>query len=155
MIYIWIATAVLSIWSLILSILFWRLEYQQKKIFKGAQQKTIQSLLETILSDINLAKRDIAFLQKRCDTIEQDGKLHIQKIGLLRFNPFNDTGGDQSFIVALVDGNDTGLVISGLYSRAGTRWYAKKVQNGQGIEHNLSHEEKQALSQAKQLKKEK
>jgi hypothetical protein len=67
----------------------------------------------------------------------------------LRFNPFNDTGGDQSFILALLDGKNAGVVISGLYSWSGTRWYAKKVVDGKGVEHELSKDEKKAIDEAK------
>jgi len=83
-----------------------------------------------------------------------DGSLHIQKIGLVRFNPFKDTGGDQSFILSLLDAHNTGVVISGLYSRTGTRWYAKKVVVGKGSEHELSDEEVKAVHQARIIGKE-
>ncbi len=83
------------------------------------------------------------------DKIHKDGLLHIQKVGLVRFNPFKDTGGDQSFILSLIDGKDTGVVISGLYSRSGTRWYAKRIVEGKGVEYELSEEEKKAIKEAK------
>jgi hypothetical protein len=73
-------------------------------------------------------------------------------VGLLRFNPFKDTGGDQSFILALVDAHDTGVIITALYSRSGTRWYSKRVTKGKGTEHELSDEEKKALNMASELK---
>ena len=106
-------------------------------------------VLDTLMGDVRGIKKDLANLTDRCVTIEKESLYHIQKIGLLRFNPFKDTGGDQSFILALVDANDTGVVISGLYSRSGTRWYAKKVVHGKGIEHELSEEETKALRMAK------
>jgi hypothetical protein len=99
--------------------------------------------------ELHVAKKDIDQLIIRCDTIERRQQFHIQKIGLLRFNPFKDTGGDQSFILALLDAKDTGVVITALYSRSGTRWYAKKVLKGRGSEHELSDEEKKALHIAK------
>lgn len=89
----------------------------------------------------------------KCDTLEKESKLHIQKIGLLRFNPFKDTGGDQSFILALVDAQNTGVVISSLHTRTGTRWYAKQVVKGQGTEHELSSEEEKAVKGAVVLNK--
>jgi hypothetical protein len=49
----------------------------------------------------------------------------------------------------LVDGKDTGVVISGLYSRSGTRWYAKRVANGKGVDYELSEEEKKSLKEAR------
>ncbi len=136
------------IWLLFLTILFWQIYNHYNRLTKGVSTRTLKTVLEEVLQQINLTQKDIAFLKSRCDTIEKEGYLHIQKIGLLRFNPFNDTGGDQSFILSLVDGNDTGVVISGLYSRSGTRWYAKKVKNGKGVEHELSEEEKKGLKEA-------
>jgi len=105
--------------------------------------------LENILKEFDFAKKDIEDLKKYCEKNTRDGMLHIQKVGLIRFNPFKDTGGDQSFVLALVDGNNTGVVISGLYSRAGTRWYAKKVVSGKGVDYELSDEEKAAIKEAR------
>lgn len=118
---------------------------------KGVDKKTLSAILEEIVLEIKSSKKDIDFLKKQCDTIEKDGVLHIQKIGLLRFNPFKDTGGDQSFIMALLDANNTGVVISSLYARSGTRWYAKRIVNGNAIDHELSDEEKKAIKEAKSL----
>jgi len=118
-------------------------------LVKGVSSKNLKTVLENLLKEVETSKKDIDFLISRCDRIEKEGTSHIQKIGLLRFNPFKDTGGDQSFIVSLVDAENNGVVISGLYSRSGTRWYAKKVSKGIGIEHELSDEEKKALKEAK------
>src|SRR6267143_4690009 len=54
----------------------------------------------------------------------------IQKVGVVRFNPFADTGGDQSFAIALLDAEGNGLVLSSLHSRTDTRVFAKQVANG-------------------------
>lgn len=146
-----IAFVLVAIWLIILTLFFWQLFSHYNKLSKGAHNKNLKTILEDLLKEIDIAQKDIVALKSRCDTIERDGLFHIQKIGLLRFNPFKDTGGDQSFILALVDGNNTGVVISGLYSRSGTRWYAKKVFGGKGIEHELSEEEKKALKEAKSV----
>ena len=75
-------------------------------------------------------------------------KSHLQKLGFVRFNPFNDTGGDQSFCLAILNGHDTGIVISSLHSREQTRIYAKRIVAGktEGVE--LSREEAEALNRA-------
>lgn len=117
-------------------------------VTRGTNGKSLQGILEGLVKDVEIAKKDIALLKGYCDKIEKDGQLHIQKIGLVRYNPFKDTGGDQSFILAFIDKQDTGVVMSGLYSRSGTRWYAKQVVNGKGVEHELSEEEKQAIKEA-------
>ncbi|PIQ05298.1 MAG: hypothetical protein COW72_02875, partial [Candidatus Nealsonbacteria bacterium CG18_big_fil_WC_8_21_14_2_50_37_10] len=72
----------------------------------------------------------------------------IQKIGLVRFNPFKEIGGNQSFSVALLDGNDSGIVVTSLYSREGNRVYGKPIEKGVS-NYLLSEEEKQVLEIAK------
>jgi hypothetical protein len=119
---------------------------------QGVNKKNLEFVLENLIKDVGLAKKNISYLNSRCDTIEKNETYHIQKIGLLRFNPFKDTGGDQSFILTLSDAQDTGVVITGLYSRSGLRWYAKKIKEGKGTDHELSDEEKKALRIAKNIK---
>lgn len=108
--------------------------------------------MENLLKDMNLSKKEIIDLKEYCNKLQADGLFHIQKVGLVRFNPFKDTGGDQSFVLSLIDGNDTGVVISGLYSRSGTRWYAKKVTAGKGVDYDLSEEEKKSIKEARGTK---
>lgn len=67
------------------------------------------------------------------------------KINLTRFNPFNDLGGDQSFILTLLNENNSGAVITSLHNRDLTRIYAKPVKNGEGENSVLSKEEKLAI----------
>lgn len=68
-------------------------------------------------------------------------------IGIVRFNPFSDTGGDQSFSVALVDGEGNGVVITSLHGRRETRVYAKPLE-GWGSTYSLTEEEQEAIAQA-------
>lgn len=144
---------VIIIWLSVVSFFLWNALSHYNKLTKGLTDKTFQSVLENIIKDINKSKKDIDFLKDYCDRIGKDGLTHIQKIGLLRFNPFKDTGGDQSFILSLVDSADNGVIISGLHSRTGTRWYAKKIVNGKALEHELSEEEKAALRMANRSNK--
>lgn len=137
------------VWLIVLTVLFFRMLSHYNSLVKGASNKTLKSVLEEVLAEVQLRKKDLDSLRSRCDKIEKENLLHIQKIGLLRFNPFKDTGGDQSFILVLVDANNTGVVLSGLYARSGTRWYAKRVIKGEGVEHELSDEEKKAIKEAK------
>jgi len=66
---------------------------------------------------------------------------------MVRFNPFLETGGDQSFAIALLDGNLDGIIITGLHTRETTRLYIKTVEKGKS-RLELSKEEKEALSNA-------
>ncbi len=146
--FVTISFFVVFIWLLIITFFLWNTLSHYNKLTKGLTDKSLKSVLEDLIKDANITKKDIDFLKSYCDRIQKEGFFHIQKIGLLRFNPFKDTGGDQSFILSLVDGNDTGVIISGLYSRSGTRWYTKRVVNGKATEHELSEEEKKVLKEA-------
>ncbi len=138
-------------WLLVVSLFFLRLYLYHLKITKNGKKESLIQLLEQIIKSTEEQKKMLEKVSERCDTLEKEGKLHIQKLGLLRFNPFKDTGGDQSFILALVDAQNTGVVISSLHTRTGTRWYAKKVIRGKGEEYELSQEEEKAIKGAEFL----
>ena len=89
-------------------------------------------------------------LRKEVEKISQSSKTSIQKVGIVRYNPFSDVGGDQSFSIALLDGDNNGIVITSLFSRDGNRVYGKSVKNGQS-EYSLSGEEKKAIEKATKL----
>ena len=141
----------LCLWLAGVSYFLWKMSSHYSSLTKSVDRKSLPAILETILKESQENRKALAELEKRYDTIEKEGRYHIQKIGLLRFNPFKDTGGDQSFILTFVDANDTGVIISGLYSRSGTRWYAKKITKGKSHEHDLSDDEKKALKLAQPI----
>jgi len=151
MIFGWIALGFVIVWVLFLTYQFFKLKTHYDTLVAGVNKRTLEGVLTSIVRDVHSAKKHIAELVDRCDTIEKESQYHIQKIGLLRFNPFKDTGGDQSFILALLDAKDTGVVVTALYSRSGTRWYAKKVLSGKGADHELSEDEKKALKLANDI----
>ncbi len=76
--------------------------------------------------------------------MDQRTRRSLQHIGLVRYNPFDDTGSDQSFAIALLDDQRDGIVLSSLHGRTNTRIFAKPVADG-GSPHNLSDEESQAI----------
>ena len=79
--------------------------------------------------------------------LEERGRGAVQRIGVVRFNPFEDTGSNQSFALALLDGRGDGVVISSLHSRQSTRVYLKPISGGRS-ETALSDEEAEALRRA-------
>ncbi len=83
----------------------------------------------------------------RTGVLEREGRRALQRIGLVRFNPFEDTGGNQSFALALLDADGNGWVLSSLHARGGTRVYAKAITAGRS-DAALSDEETAAIRQA-------
>lgn len=147
--FLFLVFAVIVVWLIGLTVFFWRILQHYNKLTKGISEKSLKTVLDELLKDVEINKKDIDYLKDYSLKLDKEGLFHIQKVGLVRFNPFKDTGGDQSFILSLIDGKETGVIISGLYSRSGTRWYAKRVIEGKGVEHELSDEEKKALKEAK------
>ena len=79
---------------------------------------------------------------KAADLTQLDNNL---KIGIIRFNPFDDVGGDQSFILTILDKNNSGAIVTSLHNRDISRIYAKPIKNGIGENITLSKEEKSAI----------
>ncbi len=145
---------VLVFWCGVLTYLFFRLQRSMQQVTRGSKKETIIDLLSEVLSKEKKLSQDLSETNKKVGDLLFDSQFYIQKIGLVRFNPFNDTGGDQSFILALIDAEESGVVVSGLHTRNGTRWYAKKVEHGKGVEHELSNDEVKAIKSAtKRLRK--
>ena len=71
----------------------------------------------------------------------------LQKVGVVKFDAFEDVGGEQSFVAALLDSSKNGIVLSSLYGRQESRLYAKGIVNGEG-DRALSDEERRALDKA-------
>jgi hypothetical protein len=101
-------------------------------------------VLDAHLDKVYAVARELDDLSARSAMLEASGRRAIQRVGLVRFNPFEDTGGNQSFALALTDSTGTGFIVSSLHSRTGTRVYAKAVSDGRS-EGALSAEETEAL----------
>jgi len=86
-------------------------------------------------------------LAARTAILERDLRQSLGRVGIVRYNPFEETGGNQSFALAVLDGSGDGFVLSSLHARAGTRVYAKAVKGGMA-ESALSDEENAALREA-------
>jgi len=84
----------------------------------------------------------------RTTTLEVKGRRALQRLGLVRFNPFEDTGSNQSFAIAVLDADDDGVILSSLHARSGTRIYAKSLVRGV-TDLALSEEESEAVRLAK------
>ena len=146
-----IASSALSILLLLLviwqAIKLYKLEQIRKEFFASGLKKD----WEQILVDQNRAITKInQELQEQDDSLNRlykDNRSNIQKIGFMRFNPFDDAGGNISFCLALLNAKDEGVVISSLHGREGTRIYAKSVKAGRS-ESKLTDEEIQTIKEA-------
>lgn len=140
--------AALALWLLILTFLFIRLFLHYHKLTKGVSKKNLISSLNQLIAQSKTNADDIKSVADDLKKEIEANKAHLQKIGFNRFNPFTNTGGNQSFAIGLLDENGDGIVISSLHSREATRIYAKPIIKGKSADLGLSAEEKQALKQA-------
>lgn len=141
----------LGIWLLVLSFFLYRFFSLYKKLTKGIGVGDVKKLLEKILDRGEENTKNIKDILKRIENIEENDKKHIQKMGLVRFNPFSELGGDHSFSLAILDDKDTGVVVTGLHTRDRTRVYIKDIKNGKSSL-ELSTEENKALIIAQKSK---
>lgn len=132
--------------NLILFIWLFKVNRHYNSLTKGVDKKNLMSALEGIQKTLAEHERRGVVTKNELSKLRDDVRLHLQHLTLKRFNPFGDTGGDQSFILALLDGNRDGVVITSLHSRENTRFYVKSVKGGEGIEHPLSSEEQKIVT---------
>lgn len=115
-----------------------------KKIGNG---KNIEEDLENYMYRVERVERQNAEIISYCKNLDDEVAKCIQKVGIVRYSAFKDTGSDLSFAVAMLDENNDGVVFNGIYSREMSNIYAKPVKNG-GSEYTLSEEEKEAIRRA-------
>lgn len=115
-----------------------------KKIGNG---KNIEEDLENYMYRVERVERQNAEIISYCKNLDDEVAKCIQKVGMVRYSAFKDTGSDLSFAVAMLDENNDGVVFNGIYSREMSNIYAKTVKNGVS-EYTLSEEEKEAIRRA-------
>ncbi len=114
---------------------------------RGEDGGDLEGVLGAHLEKVYTLGREVERLTARTGTLEAAAPRAFQRVGLVRFNPFEDTGGNQSFALALLDADGNGWVLSSLHARSGTRVYAKAIQGGRP-EAAVSEEESAAIRQA-------
>jgi len=144
---------ILALWSVALTVFLIKTVTHYNKLTKGITKKELKEVLDQVLKNVSANSEKIKEIEKLADDIVKNNLYNIQKIGLTRYNPFAETGGNQSFCLSLLDGNGNGIVISSLHSRDVTRIYAKPVKKLKAFGYEFSEEEKNAVKNAKKLGK--
>ena len=150
-IFLFSLNGVLFFWLILISFLFFQMKKHYNRLLGKADQKSLQKTLDDILKVQNEYNNKYDKLKSAVEGLEKDGKFHLQKIGFKRFNPFGETGGDQSFSTAILDEHKNGIVFSALHGRDTTRVYAKQVKKGKA-DMSLSKEEESVIANVKSSK---
>jgi hypothetical protein len=140
------------VWVLDLQARLGRLQRRHEKLFAAEEEEDagMAVALQNLASRLSETTARTERLVARTEQIDAALAHTVQGVGLVRFRAFQDTGGDQSFALALVDGEGNGVVISALYGRGATRIYAKPVE-GWLSPKALGEEEEKALAQAREI----
>lgn len=136
-----------GVWLLLLSLLSLFIFRFFRRLSKGVKEPDLRKTLDRILNLLSKNEDGLQKAEKEIEKLKDEGFSHVQRIGLVRFNPFKEIGGDHSFSLAILDGKDSGLIITTLHTRERTRVYSKAIKNGK-CEFELSEEEKKALLKA-------
>jgi hypothetical protein len=125
-----------------------RLDQIRKEFLSSGQGTNLEEVLVSQNRFLNQLRTDHDELAGRVRDLLALNQSNYQKIGFVRYNPFDDAGGNISFVLSLLNGHDDGVVISSLHGRDGTRVYAKSVRSGKS-ESQLTEEEEQAIKDAR------
>lgn len=137
----------LLIWIIVLSYLLWRERNFLRALFPKSESRDIRNKFKELAEVIDQFAKQNQLLSRNFRQLAREGLNHIQRVAILRYNPYQDTGGNMSFSLALLNGNLDGVIITSLHSRSGTRVYTKTVNAGKS-ELELSREEKEVLKRA-------
>lgn len=149
-----IAVLVLAVFMLLLAgwVVFIEYRYQSlarsfRLLMTGRGGADLEATLMDYVARMDRVEQVAQSMESRSQNLEAHIPFFIQHVGVVRFNPFPDKGGDQSFVVAILDDHADGVVLTGLHSRMDSRVYAKPVIGGQS-NYTLTGEEKEAITRA-------
>ena len=124
-----------------------------ESLTRGSAGGSLEAILDDHLRRVETFAAEVQAATQRTQALEQEARKAVQRVGLVRFNPFEDTGSNQSFALALLDADEDGVVLSSLHSRQATRLYAKPIAGGRS-DAALSAEETEALRLARSQQRE-
>jgi hypothetical protein len=111
---------------------------------KKRKEDELPENIEDLLKEFKKLKEENKKLKEEIEEIKERQKFFIQNVKMERFNPFSEEGGNQSFTLSLLDENNSGVVITSLYTKEGSRVYGKPITEGKS-EYPLSKEEEKII----------
>jgi uncharacterized protein DUF4446 len=142
-----VAVLVLGAWVALLQRSEAGLRRRLRRVLPEGESGGIDEILDRQLKRLDGLGDRVDALNKLHHELDALSQRTIQKVAVIRYNPFSDTGGDQSFAIAMLDSLGNGVVLSSLHSRTDTRVFAKPVQGGRS-KFQLSDEEQDAIKKA-------
>lgn len=119
----------------------------RKSFFKSSDGLDLEQVIYSLSSSLQDGQRQQQALENALIELREKTSFAVQKVGLVRFNPFDDGGGNFSFCLALLDEHNSGVVITSMHGRQQNRIYTKKIDDGKS-DSQLNDEELQAVKNA-------
>jgi hypothetical protein len=135
-------------WLIFLSYLVFKIKNHYNRLISQTRKEKLDEILDLLLDQDKKLLNQIELIKKELNNQVNLSRFYFQKIGLVRFNPFERQEGKQSFVIALLDRENSGIVLNFIYTRDGLRVYTKKVVQGKGEEYQLTDEEKKAIEKS-------
>ncbi|MEK7633991.1 MAG: DUF4446 family protein [Patescibacteria group bacterium] len=145
---IYVVGTIFFVWLVFLTGVVLKTKAHYNNLISKTRKQKIDEILDELLLTDKKTKQELEMVKKELFEEIKVSTLHIQKVGLIRFNPFERSGGDKSFVIAFLNHINSGIVINFIYTRDGLRVYSKKVKEGKGEEYDLSEEEKKAIEKS-------
>lgn len=136
-------------WVIYLQVRLRRVSRQYARLMRGVDGKNLEEMLHQQVDEVHEALETVRALETESRRMNRTLGHAFQWMGMVRYNPFRNTGGDQSFVWAIVDGHGSGVVLSSMHSRESTRLYAKPL-NEWASTYPLTEEEQEAIDRAAQ-----
>lgn len=136
---------VFFVWNTYLSYNLSGIKKRTRSFFASSEAKDLEEIIYKQIQKTNEADICLKKVMKENEEIRKNIAKCTQKVGVVRFNPFGDVGGNQSFAIALLDKCLNGVMILSLYSRDGVKVYSKQIVEGKSAEYKLSEEEEEAI----------
>lgn len=149
--YLWLSSVAINVllllWLLLLQARVGRITKQFRRLLPSGRGN-LEEVLERQLAELSQNNLRLEQMREAVERVESTYQHALQRVGIVRFNPFDDSGGDQSFCVAFLDGDENGLVLTSIFTRTQCRVYVKPIEKGHS-RYPLSSEEEESVRLAR------
>src|SRR3989344_2223401 len=145
---IYLAFSVLFIWLIINSWILYKTRRHYYNLISLSKKESLDEILEQLLAHDKKFSAEIDNLIKHVNEVIKFSKIPLQKIGVVRFNPFGRGNSEQSYVIALLNHHNSGIIINFIHTKEGLRSYIKQVKHGKGDKYELTEEESESVKKS-------
>lgn len=142
-----VVMAVMLVFLIINSVKIKKMKLTYTSFMSGKDGKSLEEVILKRFKEVDELKKEDAAKKVQLDDINESLRYAFSKMGMVKYDAFNEMGGKLSFALALLDNRDNGFLINAMHSREGCYTYVKEIINGESYI-NLGEEEKKALNKA-------